>query len=59
MAKALAKPEVREKILQIGFVPTGYSPDQYPEVAQSMLDQLQSATDAITWEKEAIKKLDN
>ncbi len=59
MAKALERPEVREKILQIGFVPTGYSPDQYPEVAQSMLDQLQSATDAITWEKEAIKKLDN
>jgi tripartite-type tricarboxylate transporter receptor subunit TctC len=59
MGKALEKPEVRDKILQIGFVPTGYTPDQYMEVAQSIHDQLQSATDAITWEKDAIKALDN
>ena len=59
MGKALEKPEVRDKILQIGFVPTGYTPDQYMEVAQSIHDQLQSATDAITWEKEAIQALDN
>jgi tripartite-type tricarboxylate transporter receptor subunit TctC len=59
MGKALEKPEVREKILQIGFVPTGYTPDEYPEVAQSIHDQLQSATDAITWEKDAIQALDN
>jgi len=59
MGKALEKPEVREKILQIGFVPTGYTPEEYMEVAQSIHDQLQSATDAITWEKDAIQALDN
>ena len=59
MGKALERPEVREKILQIGFVPTGYTPDQYTEVARSINEQLQSATDAITWEKDAIKALDN
>jgi tripartite-type tricarboxylate transporter receptor subunit TctC len=58
MGQALADPEVRERILQIGFVPTDYGPDQYLEVCTSVRDQLKSAMDAITWEKEELQKLD-
>jgi tripartite-type tricarboxylate transporter receptor subunit TctC len=58
MGKALAKPEVRDKILQIGFVPTGYTPDQYDQVASSVEAQLKQAMDAITWERAALAKLD-
>lgn len=57
MGEALADPDVRERIIQIGFVPTNYTPDQYLEVCSSVRDQLKSAMDAITWEKEEIKKL--
>ena len=57
MDAALAKPSVREKILAIGFVPTGYTPEQYDEIAPSVADQLRSATDAITWEKQKLANL--
>lgn len=58
MGTALADPEVRERILQIGFVPTDHGPEEYLEVCTSVRDQLKSAMDAITWEKEALAKLD-
>jgi len=49
---------VRERILQIGFVTTDYGPDDYLEVCTTVRDQLKSAMDAITWEKEELAKLD-
>jgi tripartite-type tricarboxylate transporter receptor subunit TctC len=54
MGTALADPEVRERILQIGFVPTDYAPEQFTEVCNDLRDQLTSAMDAIIWEKEAL-----
>jgi len=58
MGKALAKDSVRERILEIGFVPTGYTPDEYDEVAGSVESQLRQAMDAITWERDALAELE-
>lgn len=56
MGKALAEPAVHNKILQIGFVPTSYKPDQYSKVCTSVRQQLQAAMGAITWETNELKK---
>lgn len=58
MGEALADETVRKKIIDIGFVPTNYTPDQYLEVCESARDQLESAVDAITWEKEAVANVE-
>jgi len=58
MGKALAKESVRERILEIGFVPTGYTPDEYDEVAGSVESQLRQAMDAIQWERDALAELE-
>jgi len=57
MAKSLAKPEVKQKILDIGFVPTGYTADQYHEVAGQIETELRSAMDAVEWLREALRTL--
>ncbi len=57
MAKALAKPEVRSKIANLGFVMTGYKPEQYSETCNRIRDELKSATDSIEWEKNELKKV--
>lgn len=57
MGKALARPDVHEKILKIGFVPTGYTPAQYDKVCNNVRSDLKSAMDAVTWEKDQLKKL--
>ncbi len=49
MATALANKDVRQKILNLGFVPTGYTPDEYDAVAGGVGAQLQSGIDAINW----------
>jgi len=56
MGAALAKPELREKILNVGFVPLGFSPEQYDEIVGPVAAQLQSGIDAIAWEKEKLAK---
>jgi tripartite-type tricarboxylate transporter receptor subunit TctC len=57
MAKALANPAVHEKILDIGFVPTGYSAEQYDEVAGQIDSELRSAMASVEWLREELKKL--
>lgn len=54
MAAALQRPQVQEKLDELGFFPTGYSPDQYEEIVGSVGKELQSAQDAIAWEKDQI-----
>jgi tripartite-type tricarboxylate transporter receptor subunit TctC len=57
MAKALADPAVREKILEIGFVPTGYTADQYADVAQQIDRELRSAMESVEWLRAELRKL--
>lgn len=57
MAKSLANPQVREKILDIGFVPTGYDAAQYDQVAGKIDTELRSAMDAVQWLRDELKKL--
>ncbi|SDQ74783.1 tripartite tricarboxylate transporter substrate binding protein [Pseudovibrio sp. Tun.PSC04-5.I4] len=57
MGAALATPELREKSLNVGFVPLGYSPEQYSEIVGPVAAQLQSGIDAIAWEEEQLKAL--
>ena len=47
MAAALARDDVQERILNTGFVPTGYTADQYDEVVGAVGAQLQSGIDAM------------
>ncbi|MEM7026505.1 MAG: tripartite tricarboxylate transporter substrate-binding protein, partial [Pseudomonadota bacterium] len=47
MAKSLENPDVRQKILDIGFVPTGYSADEYDQVAGQIDTELRSAMDSV------------
>lgn len=55
MGAALSKPELRAQIINVGFVPLGYSPEQYDEIVGPVADQLQSGIDAIAWEADKLK----
>lgn len=57
MEKSLNTPAVRQKILDIGFVPTGYNASQYEEVASKIDAELRSAMDAVQWLRDELKKL--
>ncbi|MEO1019015.1 MAG: tripartite tricarboxylate transporter substrate binding protein [Pseudomonadota bacterium] len=57
MAASLANPEVQKKIDEIGFVPTGYSADEYDEVAGQIDQELRSSAEAVTWLREEVNKL--
>ncbi|WP_114284016.1 Bug family tripartite tricarboxylate transporter substrate binding protein [Candidatus Halocynthiibacter alkanivorans] len=49
MAAALARDDVQEKLLNLGYVPTNYGPDQYDEIVGAVGAELQSGIDAIEW----------
>ena len=49
MAAALAREDVQQRIVNTGFVPTGYSAEQYDEIVGSVGGQLQGGIDAIQW----------
>ena len=59
MKEAIQDPDIRERIINTGFVPTDYSPDQYLELCNSVRDQLESAKEAILWEEEQVRALNN
>lgn len=50
MAKALAKPDVQEKLADLGFPASLYTPEQYDEIVGPVGAALKSAQDAIAWE---------
>ncbi|PRX04660.1 tripartite tricarboxylate transporter substrate binding protein [Martelella mediterranea] len=56
MGAALARDDVQKKLMGMGYVPLGYSPDQYDEIVGPVADELQSGIDAIAWEKAELKK---
>ena len=54
MGAALAREDVRTRLLEMGYVPTGYTPDQYAEIVGPVAADLQSGIDAIAWEEERL-----
>ncbi|WP_136443781.1 Bug family tripartite tricarboxylate transporter substrate binding protein [Pacificoceanicola onchidii] len=52
---AMQREDVRQKVADLGFVMNGYTADQYEEVVGPVEEMLQAATDALTWEKEALE----
>lgn len=59
MKAALQNADVRDGIAKVGFVPTDFSPEQYSEVCNTVRSELESAKDAVTWEEEQVKALNN
>lgn len=55
MGKALARPEVQKKLLEMGYVPLGFGPDRYDEIVGPVATDLQAGVDAIAWEKEKLR----
>lgn len=54
MGKALARDDIHKKLLDMGYVPLGYGPDQYEEIVAPVATDLKSGVDAIAWEKEKL-----
>jgi tripartite-type tricarboxylate transporter receptor subunit TctC len=59
MGNALAREDVRQRLLDMGYVPLGYGPDEYAEIVGPVAADLQSGIDAIAWEKERLQSLGN
>lgn len=57
MSKALADPEIRAKIMEVGFVPIDEPADRYEAVAGQVEAELKAAMDSVTWLREEIAKL--
>ena len=55
MGKAVARDEVKQKLLEMGYVPLGYGPERYQEVVAPVAADLKSGIDAIAWEKDKLK----
>ena len=54
MGKALAKPQVHDKLLSMGYVPLGYGPEKYDEIVGPVAADLKSGIDAIAYEKKML-----
>lgn len=50
MGAALAREDVQDRLIGMGFVPTLLSPDDYDETVGPIADQIGGAIDAIAWE---------
>ncbi len=57
MGKALARTDVQEKLMAMGYVPLGYGPDEYAKIVGPVAADLQSGMDAIAWEKKALQSV--
>jgi len=55
MGKALARKDVQDKLLTMGYVPLGYKPDEYDKIVGPVAADLQSGIDAIAWEKQKLQ----
>ena len=56
MGTVMNDEETQNRLLEMGYVPTLFSPEQYEEIVGPVAEQLQGGIDAIAWEKE---QLDN
>ncbi|MEP3279218.1 MAG: tripartite tricarboxylate transporter substrate-binding protein [Stappiaceae bacterium] len=57
MAAAMKRPEVREAIEKVGFVPLEWDHSEYDAVVGPVADQLGAMGNALKWEEEELKKL--
>lgn len=57
MKKALERPDVREAIEAVGFVPLEWDHTQYDEIVGPVSGQLSAMGNALAWEEEELKKL--
>ncbi|MBU2483496.1 MAG: tripartite tricarboxylate transporter substrate binding protein [Alphaproteobacteria bacterium] len=57
MGKAVNRDDVKQKLLAMGYVPLGYSPDQYDGIVGPVADNLKSGVDAIEWEKQKLESV--
>lgn len=55
MGKALARKDVQDKLLGMGYVPLGYGPEEYDKIVGPVAADLQSGIDAIAWEKKKLQ----
>lgn len=59
MGAALARSDVQQKLMDMGYVPTGHGPDGYAAVVGPVADELRGGIDAIAWEQDALKALND
>jgi tripartite-type tricarboxylate transporter receptor subunit TctC len=59
MGKALAREDVRQKLLDMGYVPLGFRPDEYASIVGPVAADLKAGIDAIAWEKEKLQSTKN
>ena len=57
MGAAMQRPDVREAIETVGFVPLEWDHEDYQEIVGSVQSQLSAMGNALQWEEEELKKL--
>ena len=57
MGKAVARPDIKQKLLDMGYVPLGYGPDQYDAIVGPVAADLKAGIDAIAWEKQKLQSV--
>jgi tripartite-type tricarboxylate transporter receptor subunit TctC len=57
MTAAMQRPDVREAIERVGFVPLDWDHTQYDEIVGPVADQLAAMGDALAWEEAELAKL--
>ncbi len=57
MGAALERDDVRERLLDMGYVPTGFAPEQYEEIVGPVAQELEHGQSAIAWETERLNGL--
>lgn len=55
MGKALARDDIKQKLLDMGYVPLGYGPEQYDSIVGPVAVDLEAGIDAIAWEKQKLQ----
>ncbi|HCQ65860.1 MAG TPA: hypothetical protein DIU07_12230 [Rhodobacteraceae bacterium] len=54
MGAVVNNPDVQAKLLDMGYVPTLFAPEQYADIVGPVAAELQSGIDAIDWEKQKL-----
>ncbi|MYK33333.1 MAG: tripartite tricarboxylate transporter substrate binding protein [Boseongicola sp. SB0670_bin_30] len=54
---AMQRDDVRQKVMDLGFVMNGYTADEYDEVVGPVESMLEAANHALAWEKQALEGL--
>ncbi len=57
MGRAMARPDVKERLAAIGWTKLEWDHDSYAEIVGSVAEQIKGMGDGLIWEEEQIKKL--